>query len=173
MKFAAIKLSILAVLMATGTARADAPANATPTPITVEVDQSQLVMLSTDPATVVVGNPSIADISLNGKQMFLHGHSFGETNIMVFDASGNKIINYYVSVAHHTENQVTLFAANTRHLDGIDRSTYTCAPNCEANMMVGDKSDLFGITMGNNQAKYKFATGSLTADVKNQAPPPQ
>ena len=171
MKFAAIKLSILALLVATGTARADAPANATP--VTVEVDQSQLVMLTTDPATVVVGNPSIADISLNGKQMFLHGHSFGETNIMVFDASGNKIINYYVSVAHHTDNQVTIFAASARHLDGIDRYTYTCAPNCEGNMMVGDSSTFFGTTMGNSQAKYKFATGSLTADVKNQAPPPQ
>jgi hypothetical protein len=173
MKFAAIKLSILALLVVTGTARADTPANAAPSPITVEIDQSQLVMLTTDPATVVVGNPSIADISLNGKQMFLHGHSFGETNIMVFDASGNKIVNYYVSVAHRTDNQVTLFAASTRHLDSVDRYTYTCAPNCEGNMMVGDSSAFFGNTMGNSQAKYKFATGSLTADVKNQAPPPQ
>jgi len=172
MKFVAIELSILALLVATGTARADTSAVNTPSAVTVEVDESQLVMLGADPATVVVGNPSIADISLNGKQMFLHGHSFGETNIMVFDASGNKILNYKVSVAHHTDNQVTMFAASGRRPD-LDRYTYTCAPNCEVNMMVGDRNDWFGQNLGNNQAKYKFATGSLTADVKNQAPPPQ
>ena len=172
MKFAAIELSILALLVTGGTARADAPANAAPSPVTVEVDQSQLVMLTTEPATVVVGNPSIADISLNGKQMFLHGHSFGETNIMVFDAAGNKIVNYYVSVAHHTDNQLSIFMSNG-HSPMVARYTYTCAPNCEPNMMVGDQPDWMPVVLGNNQAKYKFATGSLTADVKNQAPPPQ
>jgi len=172
MKFAAIQLSILALLTTAGAAAADTAATAAPTPITVEVDQSQLVMLTSDPATVVVGNPSIADISLNGKQLFLHGHSFGETNIMVFDASGNKIVNYYVSVAHHTDNQLSMFVSNG-HSPMPSRYTYTCAPNCEPNMMVGDQPDWMPVVLGNNQAKYKFATGSLTADVKNQAPPPQ
>lgn len=172
MRFAAAQISILALALAAGAARADMPAKPQD-PLTVEIDQSQLIQLNADPATVVVGNPSIADISLNGKQMFVHGHSFGETNIMVLDVNGNKLANYYVNVTHRTDNQLTVFAANSRHLDAVDRMTYTCAPNCEGNMMVGDRTDFFNTNMGNNQAKYKFATGSLTADVKNQTPPPQ
>jgi Pilus formation protein N terminal region len=171
MKFRVFQHSILALVLATGTLRAEGTDNSVPTPMTVEVDQSQLVMLSADPATVVVGNPSLADISLNGKQMFIHGHSFGETNIMVFDIAGNKIVNLYVSVAHHTDNQLTVFMSNTRS-PMPSRYTYTCAPNCEPNMMVGDQQEWMPIILGNNQAKYKFATGSLTPDVKNQAQPP-
>jgi len=171
MKFRALQLSILALVLATSTVRAEETDNSVQTPITVQVDQSQLVMLSTDPATVVVGNPSMADISLNGKQMFIHGHSFGETNIMVFDAAGNKILNLYVSVAHRTDNQLSIFMSNG-HSTMPARYTYTCAPNCEPNMMVGDQQDWMPLILGNNQAKYKFATGSLTSDVKNQAQPP-
>ena len=44
--------------------------------INLVMDRSIMITVAGEPATVVIGNPSIADISLNGKQVFLHGHRY-------------------------------------------------------------------------------------------------
>ena len=62
-------------------------------PLTVQMDKSQLITVASDPGAVVIGNPSIADISVNGKQIFIHGHGFGDTNLQILDTAGNQIAN--------------------------------------------------------------------------------
>jgi len=139
------------------------------TPLTLEVDQSQVVILNADPSSIVVGNPSIADASINGRQIFVHGHTFGQTNLMVFDSAGNKLIDYELTVAHNTQNQVALFKGSTYY--GTQRYSYSCAPNCEVNMMIGDNfiwtEDIIKLSRG----KYEFATGQKNADAKAPAAP--
>ena len=133
------------------------------TPLTVQLDQTQLMMLNSDPGTIIVGNPSIADVSLNGRQLFIHGHAFGETNLVVFDGSGNKIADLELTVSHDTANSLAFYKGNATN--GVARYTYSCAPNCEFNMMVGDDSAAFEKLVGDNRAKTDYATGVKSSDL--------
>ncbi len=137
--------------------------------LTLEMDQSQVITVNADPASIVVGNPSIADASINGRQVFIHGHSFGQTNLMVFDQAGNKLIDYELTIAHNTSNQVALF--NSTPNGGAMRYSYSCAPNCEVNMMPGDDFNWTKNIILLDRAKYEFATGQKSADAKAPAAP--
>lgn len=123
------------------------------TALTVLVDRSQLMQLNADPGTVVVGNPSMADVSLNGRQLFIHGHSAGETNLMVFDQSGEKIADYDITVTQVGENAMTVFKGTT---GGIQRLSYACAPICERSMIVGDDTVALSSLVGDNGTKSNF-----------------
>jgi Pilus formation protein N terminal region len=139
------------------------------TPLTIEMDQSQLITVNAEPGSIVVGNPSIADASINGRQIFIHGHTFGQTNLMVFDSNGNKLLDFELTVAHNTSNQVALFASTP--YQGPLRYSYSCAPYCEANMVPGDNFDWTKNIILLSRAKYEFATGQKSADAKAPAAP--
>ena len=141
------------------------------TPLTVQIDQSQLLTLEADPGTIIIGNPSIADVSLNGKQMYIHGHSFGETNLMIFDASGNKMSEFELTVGNSPINQVTVYRGNGTST--AQRQTYSCAPTCEAAMMAGDNN--LSQVIGDNRSKADFANGVKSSDLvpKATGAPPQ
>ena len=133
------------------------------TPLTVQTDQSQPILLTSDPASIIIGNPSIADVSLNGRQLILHGHAFGETNLIVMDADGKKIVDFDITVSHDSANQLSLYFATTNN--PAQRHSYTCAPNCEASMMTGDPDDWMAKVIASNRAKSDFATGVKTSDL--------
>ena len=137
--------------------------------LTLELDQSQVITVNADPASIVVGNPSIADASINGRQIFIHGHSFGQTNLMVFDQAGNKLIDYELTISHNTSNQVVYYGGTPE--DGPLRYSYSCAPNCESNMIPGDNVNWTKNMILLNRAKYEFATGQKSADAKAPAAP--
>lgn len=124
------------------------------TPLTVLVDRSQLMMLSADPGTVVVGNPSMADVSLNGRQLFINGHSVGETNLMVFGQNGEKIADFDVTITQFGENAMTVFTGSSA---GTARLSYVCAPICQRSMIVGDSA--LTSLISDNQSKMNFAQG--------------
>ena len=144
------------------------------TPLTVQIDQSQLLMLDADPGTIIVGNPSIADVSLNGKQLFIHGHSFGATNLMIFDVAGHKMSEYELTVGNSASTQLTVY--NGSSANGVARRSYSCAPTCEAAIMIGDPSDLVDRLIGGTRSKADLANGVKTSDLAPRtavlAPPP-
>jgi Flp pilus assembly secretin CpaC len=121
----------------------------------LQTDSSKLLTVSTNPGTVVIGNPAIADVTLNGKQIFIHGHAFGETNLMIMDTAGNQIANFDITVTDNANNTVTLYR-------GTARSSFSCAPSCGAVMMVGDANMDEVITQ--NGKKMMLATGKYTAE---------
>ncbi len=137
------------------------------TQMTIVTDKSSLITLSAEPATVVIGNPAIADVSLNGKQVFIHGHAFGDTNLLILDAAGNKIADFDISVGHVNTNMMAIFSGG-----GFPkRISYSCAPYCETTIMPGDPieytKDLISVSAG----KTKFATGKETAEAAAPAAP--
>ena len=131
------------------------------TPLTVLVDRSQLMMLSDDPGTVVVGNPSLADVSLNGRQLFINGHSAGETNLLVFDQSGEKIADFDITIMQVGENSLTVFKGTP---SGTHRFSFACAPICERTIIAGDESVPYEALVGDNNAKYQFSQGIKSGD---------
>ncbi len=104
---------------------------------TVETGKTKPLRLSTDAASVVIGNPNIADVAVhNGKLIFVSGKSFGTTNLMIFDKAGNTIYSSDIVVTTNTANLVTVNRAGNNY-------TYDCAPDCRSTLSVGDDPNQF------------------------------
>lgn len=127
-------------------------------PLAIKTDSSQLVSLSTEAGTVVIGNPSIADVTLDGKHLFIHGRAYGETNLLILDKIGNQIVNFDITVVENTANALTVYR-------GVLHDTYSCAPNCNPTMTVGNTSLM--ATIDANVTKNGFATGKFTVEAKD------
>ncbi len=140
--------------------------------LAVESDRSIMVTLPASPGAIVIGNPSIADVSVNGDKLFLHGRGFGQTNLIVMDLNGNKIMDYDLVVRNSAESVVAVYApGGFLGTTGPIRRSYTCLPNCEAQMQVGDALDHFSATFSQNTDKLKLGTGSTTAEAAAPAAP--
>jgi Pilus formation protein N terminal region len=131
-------------------------------PLVVEVDQSQMVVLPATPGSIVIGNPTFADASIEGNKLFIHGKGFGTTNMMIMDMDGNQMAAFDISVSHVTNNAVALYK-------GPARISYDCAPLCEANLQTGDEFTHFVNLASQVQKKMEFSTGTTSA--KSEAPP--
>ena len=133
-------------------------------PLIVQTDKSQMISVSAEPGAIVIGNPAIADITVNGKQIFVHGKSFGDTNLMVLDLAGNQLVNFDITVANSAENNVAIFKP-------AGRVTYTCAPLCETTILPGDSFEITKAMLELSQQKTEFATGKKSAEAAAPAAP--
>jgi Flp pilus assembly secretin CpaC len=135
----------------------------------VQVDKSRMLMLPGTPGAIVIGNPSVADVTTNGNQIFVHGRNFGETNLMVLDLDGKPIMDFDVVTRNVNDSAMALYSSTTA--SGASRTSFSCAPLCEADMQVGDEVTTFANVLASASAKTKFATGSETSEAKApQAP---
>jgi Flp pilus assembly secretin CpaC len=67
--------------------------------ITVNVDQAKLLRLPTRVATIVIGNPLIADVALQtGGVVVLTGKGYGSTNFIAMDRSGEILVDRVIQV---------------------------------------------------------------------------
>jgi hypothetical protein len=133
-----------------------APAAAQPMPlpsetIVVFLDQARLLQLPDRAANVVVGNPLIADLSIQpGGLTVITGKSYGITNVIVTDRSGVVLMEKSVEVSGSRDKTVVVYR-------GSDRETYSCTPMCSRRLTLGDMPEYFEKTLGeivqlNNQA---------------------
>ena len=105
--------------------------------VDVLIDQATLVHLDRPAAEIVVGNPSIADVSVqSGQVLIVTGKSFGETNLIVIDADGKMFLNRRLIVQEPRTGFVTVYR-------GAERATLHCAPNCTPPLVIGDGPDHF------------------------------
>ncbi len=134
-------------------------------PLVVYADQARIIDLPRGAGVVVVGNPSIADATIQGQKVFLHGRSFGTTNIVILDEHGAQIADYEIDVQLGGRNNVALFEA------GLLRS-YVCANECETIMHVGDTPDhMKDWVLDRNKDKIELATGQKSAEADEAKPP--
>lgn len=113
-----------AMLLATAGWLMTAPALADD--LTVTKDESKVIRLATPASTVVVGNPEIADVTMqDGSTAFITGKGFGSTNVIAMDSTGHQIATFKVLVTGSSNRTVTLMRGN-------QLTTLSCAPRCEA-----------------------------------------
>ncbi|WP_373505933.1 pilus assembly protein N-terminal domain-containing protein [Aestuariivirga sp.] len=122
--------------------------------LTVLADQSRIIRLDRAPGTVVVGNPSIVDVTIQGNQLFLHGRAFGKTNVMVLDDGGNALAEYNVNVGLEDDYSAVVFKGSP---GGVLRSTYTCKGDCEVVLHIGDDKDAFKVVHEQHKNKLGIA----------------
>jgi Flp pilus assembly secretin CpaC len=120
-----------------------APALAESTePVSVKVNMARILRISAPAATVIIGNPAVADVTIQDPQtLVLTGKSYGETNLIVLDSQGNPVADTRVSVVQDVAGMVTMYM-------GSARMTYSCQPICQQTITLGDdqgfSSNAFG-----------------------------
>src|SRR5690606_1547144 len=68
-------------------------------PISVNVNMARVLRISAPAATVIVGNPGIADVTIQDPQtLILTGKSYGQTNLIVLDSRGEPVADTLVEV---------------------------------------------------------------------------
>ncbi len=116
-----------------------AVALASPDPdrIAVYVDQAKLVKLPAKVSTIVVGNPLIADVTLqSGGIIVVTGKGYGATNFIAMDRNGEVLVDRQIQVEGPTDQLVTVYR-------GVERESYSCMPICQRRVTLGDGETYF------------------------------
>lgn len=95
--------------------------------IRVFMNHARVLKLDRAVAKVIIGNSDVADATVaDSKTIVLTGRSFGTTNLVLLDSTGNAILDERVLVSIDEGNSVRVFRQT-------ERSVYSCTPNCEKN----------------------------------------
>ncbi|MER9933566.1 pilus assembly protein N-terminal domain-containing protein [Mesorhizobium sp. M0088] len=114
---------LIAALLAVSSFAAPAMAGAG---IEVTMNQAKIVKLSRPADTIVVGNPAIADASVqDASTIVLTGKGFGVTNLVVLDTDGSPIVDEQVTVVRQAASSVRIYRR-------AEIQTMSCTPYCES-----------------------------------------
>jgi hypothetical protein len=125
--------------------------------IAVHVDQAKLFKLPARVATIVVGNPLIADVTLQaGGIIVVTGKGFGATNFIAMDRAGEVLVDRQLTVEGPLDDVVIVYR-------GVERETYSCMPNCERRLTLGDGEKFFRTALDQATALSNRAVGAAVA----------
>jgi Flp pilus assembly secretin CpaC len=125
--------------------------------IAVNVDQAKLVKLPPKVATIVVGNPLIADVALQGGGvMVVTGKGYGATNFIAMDRAGDILVDRLIQVESPMEQIVTVYK-------GVERESYSCMPICQRRVTLGDAESYFKLSIDQAGSLSSQASGSAAA----------
>jgi Flp pilus assembly secretin CpaC len=137
-------------------------AMAADTSMTVFADQAKVLKVNGTAASVIVGNPMIADVVLQGGVVAVQGRHFGNTNVLVLDNHGNELASVQVNVLREESNSVEIYKGAPEGKI-VGKHSYICAPDCESVMMPGDDVDYNALIVTQVGAKTKEALTSAQA----------
>jgi len=142
---------ILALIFACCAVAIIAPRSAPAADVIVILDQAKLLKLPERAATIVVGNPLIADVSLQpGGLMVVTGKGYGLTNLIALDRAGAVLMEKSVEVQGPGGDLVVVYR-------GMERGTYSCTPDCERRITLGDGNAFFDAIINETGARNGMA----------------
>jgi Flp pilus assembly secretin CpaC len=144
------KILVLAIALAAAAPVASLAANNEP--ITVKASMARILRISAPAATVIIGNPGVADVTIQDPQtLVLTGKSYGETNLIILDSAGNPIADTMVSVIQATPDAITMYM-------GTARTTLSCLPVCQSTVTLGDDSNFSNTALASSTLVQGAAT---------------
>jgi Flp pilus assembly secretin CpaC len=97
---------------------------ATPS-IVVPVDQSTRLEVAGSAASVLVGSPAVADVTVvDSHTLYVTGRNYGSTDVVVLDQFGSTLFRGSVVVTAPDVGRVTVYR-------GGARTDFACAPSCQ------------------------------------------
>ncbi|WP_159730706.1 pilus assembly protein N-terminal domain-containing protein [Methylosinus sp. Ce-a6] len=101
----------------------------------VDIDHARVVRMPDGAQTLIVGNPLIADVTMlkTNRLMVVTGKSFGSTNLILLDPTGNEVGEEIITVTQPMDKLVVL--------RGARRESYSCAPDCAPAVDLADDKD--------------------------------
>ena len=115
------------------------------------IDFAKIMQLSEPIATLIIGNPGIADATIQDDQtIVLTGKAAGMTNLIAINDDGEELANVLVRVASNVRRLTTVFY-------GSKRQTLSCAPTCEQVISVGDDKEKFETAKTQIESRQQFS----------------
>ncbi len=122
----------------------------------VTYDQSQILRLPRRVSEIIIGNPSIAEVTISsGKMLVITGKAFGITNLILLDEQKNIMLSRRLITLRPTAKVVNL-------MRGGGRQTYNCTPQCNPTLVIGDSSGYFNSVKAASQAKTSMVKSAAT-----------
>lgn len=119
----------------------------------VAVDHARVVKIDRAAETVIIGNPSIVDVTVHDSEtLVLTGRSYGITNFVVLDRDGKSIVDEEVAVSSFERGSIRIFRQ-------AQRTTYSCLPECEPTVTIGDGEEFFERSAEQFAARQSMALG--------------
>jgi len=129
------------------------PAAFADSPINLVLDQARMVKLPGRAATIVIGNPLIADASLQpGGVLVMTAKGYGTTNLIALDGQGDVLFEKRVQVKSPSLDTVVVYK-------GAERETYSCTPTCAPRITPGDHKDYFTLSLTQTTTRNSQASG--------------
>lgn len=134
--------------------------------VSVSLDQARLIKIPDRVTTIVIGNPLIADAALqSGGLLVVTGKGYGATNLLALDREGRVVMTKSVQVVGPGgEDLVVVYR-------GVARETWSCAPECQPRITLGDGTAFFGEVIGQAGTRNGAAQGGGTSGGPPGAPP--
>ena len=105
--------------------------------VSVIVDRAKVFRLEQPAKTIIIGNPTIADVVMNDPTtLIITGKSYGTTNLVILDDDGQPIIDEIITVSPPEAGVVTVQRSGQRY-------SYNCAPTCQPTINMGDHDDFY------------------------------
>jgi Flp pilus assembly secretin CpaC len=125
-------------------------------PLSIVLDQATILKMPEKVSTIVVGNPVIADISVqSGGLVVVTGKGYGSTNFIVLDRAGTVLMERQVVVRGPADQVVQVYK-------GVERETFSCTPNCQRRITLGDSAGFFSQTMTQTEIRANQASAAGT-----------
>lgn len=117
--------------------------------IDVPLGYSEILKSNETPATVVVGRPEIADVTIANRTIILTAKEVGFTNLILLDADGDELLRTSVQVVpldRRAEHEIRVIEGGS----GEDGTRYLCGPEpgCVALTGTEPRSSSAGVTEG-------------------------
>lgn len=124
-----------------------APQVARASDLVIKYDQSQILRLPTAASEIIIGNPSIADVTVqSSKMLVVTGKSFGITNIIALDSKKNIIQDQRIVVQRDQSKVINVQL-------GAVRRSYNCSSQCNPTITVGDDTKLLQVVAASSKLK--------------------
>src|SRR5204863_4372428 len=122
--------------------------------VTVILDQAQVLKAPDRLTTVIIGNPLIADVSLQPNGVIvITGKGYGITNLIMLDRAGNLLMEKSIEVLGPFPVVVVVYR-------GAERQSYSCTPICERRITLGDSSAYFDAVINQTAMRNGLAQGA-------------
>jgi hypothetical protein len=129
------------------------PAAANEPTLSIVLDQATIMRLPEKVSTIIVGNPLIADVSVQGGGLVVvTGKGYGATNFIALDRTGTVLMERDIQVRGPT-GAVYVYR-------GVERESYSCTPWCERRITLGDSPGYFQATLGQTSVRDAQASGA-------------
>lgn len=156
-----VRAVLVASLLAVGVTTASVVSAGTEETIAVNVDQAKLIRLPQNISTLVVGNPLIADVTLQpGGMVVVTGKGYGATNVIAMDRKGAVVADRLIQVEGPMDKVVTVYR-------GVERESYSCMPICQRRVTLGDSEGFFKSTMDQAGTLSNQASGAAAGPKSN------
>jgi hypothetical protein len=106
-------------------------------------------------ATIVIGNPLIADASLqSGGVLVVTGKGYGSTNLLAMDRNGKIVMDTAIQVVGPGNGDLVVV------YKGVARESYSCSPECSPRATLGDDNKYFTETLAQTGVRANQAQQS-------------